>query len=197
MFKTVESNEEADITEKKSKFIANIFYITSEEEAEEKIRQIKRKHNTARHHCYAYRIIRKNEIINKSSDDGEPGGTAGLPMLNVLLKNDLINVLAITIRYFGGIKLGAGGLVRAYTKSLTEALKKCQIVTIEKGLEIVLSINYDMQKSLEYLLKDCEIVEKNYQEQITYRINIKKSYLEKLKQYNPVIIKETYIEKKS
>ena len=118
-------------------------------------------------------------------------------MLNVLLKNDLINVLAITIRYFGGIKLGAGGLVRAYTKSLTEALKKCQIVTIEKGLEIVLTINYDMQKSLEYLLKDCEIVEKNYQEQITYRINIKKSYLEKLKQYNPVIIKETYIEKKS
>ena len=84
MFKTVESNEEADITEKKSKFIANIFYITSEEEAEEKIRQIKRKHNTARHHCYAYRIIRKNEIINKSSDDGEPSGTAGMPMLNIL-----------------------------------------------------------------------------------------------------------------
>jgi putative IMPACT (imprinted ancient) family translation regulator len=90
MFKTVESNEEADITEKKSKFIANIFYITSEEEAEEKIRQIKRKHNTARHHCYAYRIIRKNEIINKSSDDGEPSGTAGMPMLNILEKNNFI-----------------------------------------------------------------------------------------------------------
>ena len=127
MFKTVESNEEADITEKKSKFIANIFYITSEEEAEEKIRQIKRKHNTARHHCYAYRIIRKNEIINKSSDDGEPSGTAGLPILNVLENNNLSNILCIVIRYFGGIKLGTGGLARAYTKSVTEALKLVNI----------------------------------------------------------------------
>ena len=135
MFKTVESNEEADITEKKSKFIANIFYITSEEEAEEKIRQIKRKHNTARHHCYAYRIIRKNEIINKSSDDGEPSGTAGMPMLNILEKNNFINILVVVTRYFGGILLGTGGLVKAYSEATQKVIEKSEIVINYKDLE--------------------------------------------------------------
>ncbi len=191
--KTIKENKTNEIIIKNSSFITSLIKIDENFSLNDYIKEAKSKYPDATHYCYAY-ITTSSQ---KSSDDGEPGGTAGLPMLNVLLKNDLINVLAITIRYFGGIKLGAGGLVRAYTKSLTEALKKCQIVTIEKGLEIVLTINYDMQKSLEYLLKDCEIVEKNYQEQITYHINIKKSYLEKLKQYNPIIIKETYIEKKS
>lgn len=191
--KTIKENKTNEIIIKNSSFITSLIKIDENFSLNDYLKAAKSKYPDATHYCYAYITT----LSQKSSDDGEPGGTAGLPMLNVLLKNDLINVLAITIRYFGGIKLGAGGLVRAYTKSLTEALKKCQIVTIEKGLEIVLTINYDMQKSLEYLLKDCEIVEKNYQEQITYRINIKKSYLEKLKQYNPVIIKETYIEKKS
>lgn len=191
--KTIKESKTNEITIKNSNFITTLIKIDENFSLDNHLKEIKNKYPDATHYCYAY-ITSSSQ---KSSDDGEPGGTAGLPMLNVLLKNDLINVLAITTRYFGGIKLGAGGLVRAYTKSLTEALKKCQIVTIEKGLEVILTINYDMQKSLDYLLKDCEIVEKNYQEQITYRINIKKSYLEKLKQYNPIITKETYIEKKS
>lgn len=191
--KTIKENNTNEIIIKNSNFITSLIKIDDNFSLNDCLKEIKDKYPDATHYCYAY-ITSSSQ---KSSDDGEPGGTAGLPMLNVLLKNDLINVLAVTTRYFGGIKLGAGGLVRAYTKSLTEALKKSQIVTIEKGLEIVLTINYDMQKSLDYLLKDCEVIEKNYQEQITYRINIKKSYLEKLKQYNPIIIKETYIEKKS
>ena len=106
MFKTIENDGEADITEKKSKFIANVFYIKSITEAEEKIKQIKRKNNTARHHCYAYRIANDTEIISKSNDDGEPAGTAGMPILNILEKNDLVNIVVIVTRYFGGILLG-------------------------------------------------------------------------------------------
>ena len=150
MFKTVESNEEADITEKKSKFIANIFYITSEEEAEEKIRQIKRKHNTARHHCYAYRIIRKNEIINKSSDDGEPSGTAGMPMLNILEKNNFINILVVVTRYFGGILLGTGGLVKAYSEATQKVIEKSEIVIEEEGIELEIELNYKDLENFKY-----------------------------------------------
>ena len=150
MFKTVESNEEADITEKKSKFIANIFYITSEEEAEEKIRQIKKKHNTARHHCYAYRIIRKNEIINKSSDDGEPSGTAGMPMLNILEKNNFINILVVVTRYFGGILLGTGGLVKAYSEATQKVIEKSEIVIEEEGIELEIELNYKDLENFKY-----------------------------------------------
>ena len=150
MFKTVESNEEADITEKKSKFIANIFYITSEEEAEEKIRQIKRKHNTARHYCYAYRIIRKNEIINKSSDDGEPSGTAGMPMLNILEKNNFINILVVVTRYFGGILLGTGGLVKAYSEATQKVIEKSEIVIEEEGIELEIELNYKDLENFKY-----------------------------------------------
>ena len=150
MFKTVESNEETDITEKKSKFIANIFYITSEEEAEEKIRQIKRKHNTARHHCYAYRIIRENEIINKSSDDGEPSGTAGMPMLNILEKNNFINILVIVTRYFGGILLGTGGLVKAYSEVTQKVIEKSKIVIEEEGIELEIELNYKDLENFKY-----------------------------------------------
>lgn len=150
MFKTVESNEEADITEKKSKFIANIFYITSEEEAEEKIRQIKRKHNTARHHCYAYRIIRKNEIINKSSDDGEPSGTAGMPMLNILEKNNFINILVVVTRYFGGILLGTVGLVKAYSEATQKVIEKSEIVIEEEGIELEIELNYKDLENFKY-----------------------------------------------
>lgn len=150
MFKTVESNEEADITEKKSKFIANIFYITSEEEAEEKIRQIKRKHNTARHHCYAYRIIRKNEIINKSNDDGEPSGTAGMPMLNILEKNSFINILVVVTRYFGGILLGTGGLVKAYSEATQKVIEKSEIVIEEEGIELEIELNYKDLENFKY-----------------------------------------------
>ena len=150
MFKTVGSNEEADITEKKSKFIANIFYITSEEEAEEKIRQIKRKHNTARHHCYAYRIIRENEIINKSSDDGEPSGTAGMPMLNILEKNNFINILVVVTRYFGGILLGTGGLVKAYSEATQKVIEKSEIVIEEEGIELEIELNYKDLENFKY-----------------------------------------------
>ena len=112
--KTITSNTEAEVVEKRSKFIGNLYYVESVEQAEEKIKEIKKKYNDARHSSFAYRICVQDSVVEKFSDDGEPSGTAGAPMLGLLSKLDLANCLAIVTRYFGGILLGTGGLVRAY-----------------------------------------------------------------------------------
>ena len=189
--KTIKEKRTNEIVIKNSRFITLLIKINSEEEIKDILQKTKITYPDATHYCYAY----VTENINKSSDDGEPAGTAGIPMLNVLLKNDLTNILAITVRYFGGIKLGAGRLVRAYTKSLTETIKNSKIVELEKGLEVKIIINYDMQKNLDYLLKDYEIISKSYQEQITYIVKVPVSFLDKLNNYNTEKVKETYIEK--
>ena len=122
-FLTINENIESEITVKKSKFICNLIKIEKQEEAEEQIKKIKKKYHDARHNCVAYRVQENDTIVEKASDDGEPSGTAGKPILNVLQKKNMTNVLCVVIRYFGGIKLGAGGLVRAYTKSASEVIK--------------------------------------------------------------------------
>ncbi len=127
--KTIKENVNAQISEKKSKFIADLIYVSSEEEAQANLEQIRKKYYDARHHCFAYRILEKDTILERASDDGEPSGTAGAPMLNLLSKNDLMNVLLVVTRYFGGILLGTGGLVRAYTEASQQAIKKASIVT--------------------------------------------------------------------
>lgn len=144
---------EGEITEKKSKFIANIFYVQSAEEAETKIKMIKKKYHDARHNCYAYSIFQKDEVITKSSDDGEPSGTAGAPILNVIKSNELTNVLVVVTRYFGGILLGTGGLVKAYTNATLEALQKAELVTEKYGMELRIKINYQELESLKYFCK--------------------------------------------
>jgi uncharacterized YigZ family protein len=141
---------EGEITEKKSKFIANIFYVQSAEEAETKIKMIKKKYHDARHNCYAYSIFQKDEIITKSSDDGEPSGTAGAPILNVIKSNELTNVLVVVTRYFGGILLGTGGLVKAYTNSTLEALQNAELVTEKYGMELKIKIKYQELEALKY-----------------------------------------------
>ena len=131
MQKTIKQNTAAEIVEKKSKFIANLFYVQNEEEAEEIIKSIKKKYYDARHNCYAYNVLTKKGIVARSSDDGEPSGTAGMPMLNILQKNELINVLVVVTRYFGGILLGTGGLVRAYSEALVKAIENAEFVKEE------------------------------------------------------------------
>lgn len=105
MFKTIEEDVSYEIVEKKSRFIADVFYVESKEEAEEKIKAIKKKYYDAKHHCFAYSIYGGNLRENRFSDDGEPSGTAGSPMLNILTSNNLCNVVAIVTRYFGGVLL--------------------------------------------------------------------------------------------
>ena len=147
MFRTIKENVSAEIVEKKSKFIASIFYVETREEAEDIIKDINKKYHDARHNCYAYRIYNESGIVEKSSDDGEPSGTAGAPMLTILSKNNLANVLVIVTRYFGGILLGTGGLVKAYSSATALALEKANV--IEKNIAELykIEINYtDLNK---------------------------------------------------
>ena len=177
---------------KNSRFITRLVKITKKDEVEDILNNVKKEYPKATHYCYAYIV----SDYKKASDDGEPGGTAGMPILNVLEKEDMTSVIAIVIRYFGGIKLGAGGLVRAYSSSVRDALKKADKILLIEGVQIKITIPYDKQNELNYILKDNEIVDKTFEDKVTYIINCSKDVLEKLHQYNPIIIKETYIEEK-
>ena len=148
MYNTIAKNSSFELTEKKSKFIANLIYIENKEQAETVIKDYKKKYHDARHNCYAYRVIEQDYIYEKSSDDGEPSGTAGSPILNILQKNNLCNVLVIVTRYFGGILLGTGGLVRCYSNSTIGALENNIIIEIEKGVEYLVQIDYSNFENL-------------------------------------------------
>ncbi|MCA1031429.1 YigZ family protein [Bacillus timonensis] len=124
---TVKEYGEHEIIIQKSKFIAYVDRATTEEEAQDFIQKIKKKHRDANHNCSAY-LIGENDQIQKANDDGEPSGTAGVPILEVLKKKQLKDTVVVITRYFGGIKLGAGGLIRAYGKSTSEGLKATGIV---------------------------------------------------------------------
>ena len=170
-FKTIMQDAQAEIEEKKSRFIANVYYIENTEEAEEHLKQIRKKYFDARHNCFAYRILEENGVKEKQSDDGEPSGTAGIPILLVLEKQNLSHVLCIVVRYFGKIKLGAGGLVRAYTKSATEVLKN-HTIFLKKGYLIQITFPYSSQKTIDYLLKNKKILKKDFQEKVSYQLAI-------------------------
>lgn len=152
-FKTVKENCYAEIIEKKSKFIANIFHIETKEEAENIINQIGKKYFDARHNCYAYIIIKNENKVEKYSDDGEPSGTAGAPILTILRKNNLANTLVIVTRYFGGILLGTGGLVRAYSQATAEVMKKSVIINQELGELLEITVEYKDVEKLKYYCK--------------------------------------------
>lgn len=158
----------------KSTFITNVFFVKTKEEIDSYLKQIKEKYSDATHNCYAYRL---NGLAG-SSDDGEPSGTAGKPILNVLEKNDLNYCLCIVTRYFGGIKLGAGGLVRAYTKATTECLKE-NIVNITKGYLVELTTTFKYTKKIENLIPN--IKAKVFTDNAIYIFEIEKEYFEKIK----------------
>lgn len=170
---TIYQNGEHQIEIKKSKFICHLFRIENEEQAKEYIAKIKKEHYKANHNCSAY-MLGENFEIQRSSDDGEPSRTAGVPMLEVLKKNQLQNTLAIVTRYFGGIKLGAGGLIRAYSTSVSEALKEIGIVQgkLQQILDII--IDYPQLGKLQNYLENEQIAiqEIDYLEQITVKVAI-------------------------
>ncbi|MBQ7105070.1 MAG: YigZ family protein [Bacilli bacterium] len=188
--KTIKNDYISEIEINKSRFITLLYRINSVDLVKEKIDLVKSLYKDATHYCYAY-VIDDNK---KSSDDGEPGGTAGVPIMEVLLKNDLNYVLCVVVRYFGGIKLGAGGLVRAYSKSVSSSLINENITELIPGYEIVFDTSYDNQKNIDYLLKDIKI-EKEYLDIIKYKVFIPKDKLNILNNLDYKIIKEIYIEK--
>ena len=188
---TIKDNIKNELIIKDSRFITLLYKIKDKEEVDNLLQEAKITYPKANHYCYAYKI---GTNIKKASDDKEPSGTAGLPMLNVLEKEDITNILAITIRYFGGIKLGAGGLVRAYSKSVKEALRKIEIIKLVPGIICNITIPYQLEKETIKEIGEQNIISKTYLEQITYQARLKetsplleKSYVTKLE--------KTYIEK--
>lgn len=191
--KSIKNNIKNEIIIKNSKFITSLFRLNNEEEIDFYLKEINKTYNDATHNCYAY--IYKN--IKKCSDDNEPSGTAGIPMLQVLEKRNISNVLVVVTRYFGGIKLGAGGLVRAYTNSVTEALDNSEIIELIKGVNIDIIFNYDNVKKIDYILKDRNILYKEFKDSIKYNLNIDYDTLELLKTIKDVEIiinNEIYID---
>lgn len=177
---TIKNNINSEIIIKNSKFICYLYKINNLNDINTHLNNIKKENKDATHYCYAY-ILNNSK---KSSDDGEPGGTAGIPILKVLENNNLNYILAIVVRYFGGIKLGAGGLVRAYTKSVTNTISNNNLVSLVKGYNIDIEFEYTKIKEIDYLLKDITINNKTFEKNIKYNINIPANFLEIIKLNN-------------
>ena len=183
MFKSIKHNASAEIVEKKSKFIANIFYIESKEEAEKLIKDVNKKYHDARHNCYAY-VIGSRQELQRCSDDGEPNGTAGRPMLDVLLKEGIHNTVVVVTRYFGGVLLGTGGLVRAYQKAVQEGLAGSTIITKRTGMLASVVTDYNGVGKIQYILGQNEIAiaDSIYTDKVEMQIVVpmeKKEFMEK------------------
>lgn len=149
--RTVHQGAEAEVIEKKSRFIGAAYPVTAEDEAIEILERVKKQYWDARHHCWAY-IIGETHPTERFSDDGEPGGTAGKPILEVLRGEKLTNTMVIVTRYFGGTLLGTGGLVRAYTKAAQETLACSTILTRIQGYRLRISTDYTGIGKIQYLL---------------------------------------------
>lgn len=162
---SIKSNIENTLIIKKSKFITKLYYVNDINEIKNILDNINKEYNDSTHICYAYIL----DNIEKCNDDNEPNNTAGMPMLNVLKKKNLNHILAIVIRYFGGIKLGVGGLTRAYSNSIIEALNLIQIVELKNYYLIEMEFIYDQLKLVDYILTDKNIIEKAFNETIIYK----------------------------
>ena len=199
--KSIEEITEHTLVIKKSEFICTLIPLNDEEKINETIDYYKEKYEDATHNCVAYLVGTKE----RANDDGEPSGTAGLPMLNVLKKQELSNIIAIVTRYFGGIKLGAGGLTRAYTQSVAEALKHAEIVEKELVDLYKIFIDYSHTRKFEHLLKQQNIkcLSQEYNEQVSYLCYLRNtSFLDQIQeitsnQFSYEKIGSDYIEKEN
>ena len=166
--KTIAKAVESEINVKKSQFICHLFPTKTKKESKEIILKVKEQYSDATHNCTAY-IVSDGEGFD---DDGEPGGTAGKPMINVLRKNELHNVTAVVTRYFGGIKLGAGGLVRAYSKSVLEAINEAEILEVELYDVYKLIFEYSDIKLADGEVRNnnLEVIAKDYSDKVIYEV---------------------------
>ena len=184
---TVRNFGEDSFEEKKSEFIGYCKRVENEEEAKEFVNEIKNKHKQARHNFYAY-IIGENMGIQRYSDDGEPQGTAGIPILEVMKKNEVKDCAVVVTRYFGGILLGTGGLTRAYTKGAAIAIKAAGIVEKVDGVEVIIKIDYDLLGKVQYVCgqNQWHIEDSIYSDKVEIHILAEKSVAE--------VIEKTFIE---
>ena len=182
--KTLYKSAKGEYTEKKSRFIASLAYVESQEEAEEFFAKIRKEYYDARHNCTAYIIENGESIQKRSSDDGEPQGTAGHPMLDVLENEGIVNIAAVVTRYFGGTLLGTGGLVRSYTKAVQDALENSEIIERQQGTEVTLKVDYQSIGKMEYFLASYELVPigKNYGEDVEIKLAVPDDKMKKLRE---------------
>lgn len=162
---------EAEIVEKKSRFIATVRIVESEEEAQNFIDEIKKKYWDARHNCSAF-VIGKRGELTRCSDDGEPSGTAGRPMLEVLIGSEIRNIAVVVTRYFGGVLLGTGGLVRAYTRAVQEGIRNCETAVMRLGVRYRLVTDYNGIGKILYILSEqgIEQEQSEYGENVTLQV---------------------------
>ena len=176
--KSIEKITEHTLVIKKSEFICTLIPLNDEEKINETIDYYKEKYKDATHNCVAYLVGTKE----RANDDGEPSGTAGAPMLNILQKNNLANVLIIVTRYFGGILLGTGGLVRAYSASLLQAIDKCSIIKKCFGEALEIELEYSELENFKYYCRNnkISIVDFQYEESIICKIELEEEVKQKL-----------------
>lgn len=161
---TVKEKVKNELVINKSKFITLVYKVNSKKEVTSILNEIKNTYKDATHYCFAY-VIGENK---RFSDNGEPSHTAGMPILNVLESKKLTNVLVVVVRYFGGIKLGAGGLTRAYSNSVSLAIKDDNIIPFKKTSKIKIEFKYDVINDVNYILKDFNITYKEFDDNIIY-----------------------------
>lgn len=170
-FKSILEPASYEIEIKKSRFIGFLFPIQDELETNAKLQRIRKEHYKATHHCYAY-ILGEDSSIQRYSDDGEPSETAGIPILEVLKQNNLTNILAVVVRYFGGVKLGSGGLIRAYSESISTTLQQATLTENINQLIINITLNYAQNDTFQYELsnmtKGPTILDVQYTDQVQY-----------------------------
>ena len=181
-FRTIKEDGQVQEEIKKSRFICHAKRVYSEEEARDFITAIKKEHYKATHNCSAF-IIGERSEIKRTSDDGEPSGTAGIPMLGVLENHNLTNVCMVVTRYFGGIKLGAGGLIRAYAGSVALAVKEIGIIEIKEQVGIAIQLSYAQYQEYSNFLKEHNLIEldTNFTDQVDTMIYVDKEEKENIK----------------
>ena len=182
-YKTVLEGGTGEIIEKKSRFIATVRPVRNEEEALAFLEEMRKQYWDARHNCYAYSVGRNREYT-RCSDDGEPSGTAGRPMLDVILGEDIYNIAVVVTRYFGGVLLGTGGLIRAYTNAAKEALSVCRLGELTEGVHAFLDVDYNYVGKVQYICaqNDITIVNTEYADGVTFELmmeNAARNVLEK------------------
>ena len=180
MKKLIEA-EEGLYIEKKSKFICHLFKVSDPDEAQELLKGEKKRYFDAKHHCYAY-IIGTNSGIMRYSDDGEPGGTAGMPIMAVLKNRKIVNCCVVIVRYFGGVLLGTGGLVRAYTEGCKIALQASDVVTMELSVALECVVSYSDWNLLQYALQKMPVALDNisYQETVRFTLCARQKNIEEV-----------------
>ncbi len=170
-YKTIYEGGEGEIIEKKSRFIATVRPVESEEEALAFLEEMKKKYWDARHNCYVY-SVGMNREFTRCSDDGEPSGTAGRPMLDVILGEDIYNVAIVVTRYFGGVLLGTGGLVRAYSKAVQEGLAASKVILKQKGITLKITTDYTGIGKIQYIAgeRNIPILDSEYTDKVVMKL---------------------------